>query len=75
MLYEIDVAMDVARAADDADGLVKLANERETVISQLQALLPEDAELGVQHNEDRDFDKAAFVDSPILIQGDGSEHG
>ena len=74
-LYELDVAMDAARAGDDADRLVELAGERADIVSQLQGLLPEDVELGNQHNEDRDYDKAAFVDAPILIQGDGSEHG
>ena len=74
-LYELDVAMDAARADDDADRLVELAGKREEIVAQLRALLPADAELGTQHNEDRDYDKAAFVDTPILIQGDGSEHG
>ncbi len=76
-LFELDSAMDSARHDPDAaPSLGELAEQREQVKARIQALQPEDADLGYQRG-DKKFSKAETEETfiPSIMDGGGTGAG
>jgi len=70
-LYEVESRLDEARAEGNSVRLAELIPERDALADELRALLPEDAELGTQHNPDKRLDMIDVDQIPVPIVGPG----
>jgi len=70
-LFEIDTMLDTARGEGDTGRVAELVPVRTELVNELRALLPADAELGVQQNPDKRLDLIDIDQVPVPIVGPG----